>query len=125
MSRQIWLCALAVLCPVGCQHIGPCTVVEDRVAYDDAVATSWKEQTLLNIVKFRYFDTPFFTDVAQIVSGYSLSGQATPTLGFNYSFFPGATFADRLLGSLPVQAAYIDRPTISYAPRRARNSSAT
>ena len=73
MRYRIWLCALAVLCPLGCQHIGPGTIVEDRVAYDEAIATSWKEQTLLNIVKMRYFDTPFFTDVAQIVSGYSVA----------------------------------------------------
>src|SRR5271165_2826006 len=117
MRYPIWLCALAGLCLLGCQHIGPSTIVEDRVAYDDAIATSWKEQTLLNIVKLRYFDTPFFTDVAQIVSGYSLGGQVTPTPGFNQSFFPGASFGDRLLGSLPLQAAYIDRPTISYAPQ--------
>jgi hypothetical protein len=117
MRYQTWLCALAVLGPLGCQHIGPSTIVEDRVAYDEAVATSWKEQALLNIVKLRYFDTPFFTDVAQIVSGYSVGAQANPTGGFNQSFFPGASFGDRLVGSLPLQAAYIDRPTVSYAPQ--------
>lgn len=117
MRYKIWLCALAVLCPLGCQHLGPATIVVDRVAYDDAVATSWKEQTLLNIVKLRYFDTPFFTDVAQIVSGYAVGTQVTPSLGFNQSYFPGASFGDRLLGSLPVQASYIDRPTVSYAPQ--------
>ena len=108
---------LAVLCPLGCQHIGPNTIVADRVAYDDAIATSWKEQTLLNIVKLRYFDTPFFTDVAQIVSGSSVGRQATPTPGFINSYFPGATFGARLISSLPLQAAYIDRPTVSYAPQ--------
>ncbi len=117
MKRRIWLCALALLGPQGCEHIGPGTIIVDRVAYDDAIATSWKEQTLLNIVKLRYFDTPFFTEVAQIVSGYSVGAQATPTPGFNQSFFPGASFGDRLIGSLSLQAAYIDRPTVSYAPQ--------
>jgi len=117
MKREICLCALAVIFPLGCKHIGPGTIVADRVAYDDAIASSWKEQTLLNIVKLRYFDTPFFTDVAQIVSGYSLGGQVNPTPGFNNSYFPGSSFGDRLTGSLPLQAAYIDRPTVSYAPQ--------
>jgi hypothetical protein len=117
MRYASWLCALAVLLPLGCHHIGPGTIVKDRVAYDEAVATSWKEQVLLNIVKFRYFDTPFFTDVAQIVSGYSMGGQANPAMGFTNSFFPGATFGDRLIGNLPLQAAYVDRPTVSYAPQ--------
>ena len=89
----------------------------DRVAYDEAVAASWKEQTLLNIVKLRYFDTPFFIDVAQIVSGYSVGGQISPSLGVNQAFFPHAGFADRLFASLPFQAAYADRPTVSYAPQ--------
>lgn len=117
MKCRIWLCALAVLSLTSCKHLGPSTIIEDRVAYDDAVATSWKEQTLLNIVKFRYFDTPFFIDVAQIVSGYSMGGQATPSLGFNQSFFPSASFGDRLFSSLPLQAAYVDRPTVSYSPQ--------
>jgi len=106
-----------VLCPLGCKHIGPGTIVADRVAYDDAVAFSWKEQTLLNIVKLRYFDTPFFIDVAQIVSGYTLGEQVSPTVGVNQSFFPHALFGDRLVGSLSLQHAYLDRPTVSYAPQ--------
>lgn len=117
MTCRMWLCALAVLCPLGCRHIGPQTIVADRVAYDESVATSWKEQTLLNIVKLRYFDTPFFTDVAQIVSGYSMGVQATPTLGATNGFFPGASLGERLIGSLNLQAAYVDRPTVSYAPQ--------
>ncbi len=117
MQYKGWLCALALLCPLGCHHIGPSTIVADRVAYDEAIATSWKEQTLLNIVKLRYFDTPFFADVAQIVSGYSLGTQVSPSVGFTNSFFPGGSFGDRLIGSLPFQAAYIDRPTVSYAPQ--------
>lgn len=117
MRYRVWVCALAFLCPLGCRHVGPGTVVADRVAYDEAVAASWKEQALLNIVKLRYFDTPFFTDVAQIVSGYSVGGQVNPSIGFTNSFFPAPSFSDRLIGALPLQAAYIDRPTISYAPQ--------
>jgi hypothetical protein len=108
---------LAVLGAQGCKHIGPSTIIADRVAYDDAVATSWKEQVLLNIVKLRYADTPFFLDVAQIVSGYAVGAQATPSVGFAQSFFPTATFADRLIGALLLQGVYADRPTVSYAPQ--------
>ena len=117
MRCRVLLCALAALCPLSCKHLGPRTIIQDRVAYDDAIACSWKEQALLNIVKLRYFDTPFFMDVAQIVSGYSLGEQVSPNLGFTNSFFPHASFADRLLGNFGVQQSYIDRPTVSYAPQ--------
>jgi hypothetical protein len=117
MKCRAFVCAVAALCPLGCQHFGPSTIIKDRVAYDNAVAASWKEQTLLNIVKLRYFDTPFFVDVAQIVSGYTLGEQVTPTLGFAPSPFVGGSFGDRLLASLGLQETYLDRPTISYQPQ--------
>ncbi len=117
MKWRLLLCALTAHCALGCGHIGPRTIIEDRVAYDNAVAISWKQQTLLNIVKLRYFDTPFFVDIAQIVSGYSLGQQLTPNLGFAQSIFPRASFGDRLVGNLSLQETFIDRPTVSYAPQ--------
>jgi hypothetical protein len=53
MSRATTLLAFLNLAPAGCTHIGPGTIVTDRVPYNEAVATSGKEQTLLNIVKLR------------------------------------------------------------------------
>jgi hypothetical protein len=38
---------------VACGSIGPSTVVRDRVDYNNAIATSWKEQLLQNIVRLR------------------------------------------------------------------------
>jgi hypothetical protein len=109
--------ALAALGWFGCSHIGPDTILHDRLAYNEAIATTWKEQTLLNVVKMRYFDTPFFTDIAQIVAGYSLARTEEADLSINPPVFPGAHFIDTLGAKLSLQQAWIDRPTVAYAPQ--------
>lgn len=101
----------------GCRHIGPQTIVADRLPYNEAIAASWKEQTLLNIVKLRYLDPPFFLDVPQITSGYTLQGTATANGGIYPPVSNLASFAQQLGITLNLQGAYQDRPTISYAPQ--------
>ena len=66
------ICALA-LSVTGCYRpIGPQSVARDRHLYAASLSDSWKEQTLLNIVKMRYLDPPVFVDVGNIVASYSL-----------------------------------------------------
>ena len=96
---------------VGCSNIGPKTVTRDRFDYNTAISDSWKEQTLLNIVKLRYADMPLFVEVASIVSGYTLEGSVN--LGGTVSS-ESAVQGDFL--ALGTAGKYTDRPTITYAP---------
>lgn len=100
----------ATLVMTGCQTIGTGSVQRDRLGYADAIGISWKEQTLLNIVKLRYLDTPVFLDVSSVISSYELASQIT--LGVNN--FPNAP--DSSSRSLGATGMYTDRPTISYTP---------
>jgi len=95
----------------GCSHIGPATLTTDRFDYSSAVADSWKQQTLLNIVKLRYMDMPVFVDVASIVAGYSL--ETGGSLGGQISSADAVQRNSVLLGAT---SKYTDRPTITYVP---------
>lgn len=98
-----------------CSSIGPATVVRDRADYGSSIGDSWKEQTLLNIVKLRYSDMPIFLEVAQVIAGYQLQS----AIGGS---FTGGNFNAGLIGpftaSGTAQAAstYTDRPTVVYSP---------
>jgi hypothetical protein len=101
------LCLLAA----GCHSLGPTTISHDRVNYGDAIAESWKDQVLRNLVKLRYMDTPIFLDVGQIVGGYTW--QTSISAGGQLSTERAIQGNSLNMGG---QGIYIDRPTITYVP---------
>jgi hypothetical protein len=103
------ICALA-LGATGCfRAIGPQSVARDRHLYAASLSDSWKEQTLLNIVKMRYLDPPVFVDVGNIVSSYSL--QQGVSAGGN--IIPDAKTPYATVGGF---GTYSNTPTITYTP---------
>ncbi|MBA4187801.1 MAG: hypothetical protein C0467_07255 [Planctomycetaceae bacterium] len=116
LSLALLVAALG-LAGAGCRHFGPGSIVADRLPYNEAIARSWKEQALLNIVKMRYVDAPFFVDVPQITSGYTVQGTATANAGIFPPVSPLAVFSQQLAAGLNLQGGYQDRPTISYTPQ--------
>ena len=110
-AMKLGLCLVSAAMFAGCAHVGPSTIPVDRFDYSASVADSWKQQTLLNIVKLRYMDLPVFVDVASIVAGYSLqTGVAVNGVVSSKDAIQGN------YGSLGGQAIYTDRPTITYVP---------
>jgi hypothetical protein len=95
----------------GCSHLGPQTVAADRFDYSAAIADSWKQQTLLNIVKLRYMDLPVFVDVASVVSGYSM--ETALTAGKTW---PETSALGGSVASLAGSARFTDRRTVTYVP---------
>jgi len=109
LGRLLLLASIALNLP-GCASFGPPSVDRDRFDYINVLSSSWKQQTLLNIVKMRYADTPVFLDVGQIISGYQLQGAVTVGASLN-----GASAVGDIL-NLGSAATYTDRPTITYTP---------
>lgn len=112
-TKAILAAALVCTLPLtGCTPLGPKTMAVDRFDYGSAIADSWKQQTLLNIVKLRYMDLPVFVDVSSIVAGYTMetSGNVGGGVDWLQSGRPESSL------SLGVRGTFTDRPTITYVP---------
>ncbi|MHC5022737.1 MAG: hypothetical protein ACYTGG_02335 [Planctomycetota bacterium] len=110
LASTVSILALACLLS-GCAPLGPRSVVRDRFDYNTAISNSWKEQTLLNIVKIRYADMPLFVDVASVVAGYTMEAQVSAGAAFpDTDTFGGDTY------TIGASGRFTDRPTITYTP---------
>jgi hypothetical protein len=88
--------------------MGPQSIPRDRLGYSAAISDSWKEQTLLNIVRLRYADAPMFLDVSSVVASYSAEGQLDGGISF-----PAQGSSSSSAGGY---GRFTTKPTISYAP---------
>jgi hypothetical protein len=88
--------------------IGASAVKRDHFDYNTAIAQSWKDQMLLNVVKLRYADTPAFLEVTSVISQYELESGLSASVLF---LLPGSD--EVFLGG---NARYTERPTITFSP---------
>jgi len=109
-NLKLVLLFIALLLVAGCNSIGPTTITRDRFDYSGALAESWKNQMLLNLVKMRYLDLPIYLEVGQIVSGYSVETSASAAGEF------GDVDAGTNFFGLGATRKFTDRPTITYTP---------
>ncbi len=110
---RLWRAAPALLCCAllcGCFNLGPTQLDADQTGYSRALTTAEKRQTLLNVVRLRYADTPTFLDATQVISGYQL--QRSVTGGFE--LFPSASPSTYLNGGGTLQLQ--ESPTFTFQP---------
>ena len=91
----------------GCLRMGPKMVAHDRFDFSSVIERSWKEQMLLNMVRLRYLDPPFFLDVQQVIAQYTLEGSGT-IAATGLSGSPSA--------SVGVSGRWAESPTVTYNP---------
>jgi len=112
-----WFVSLLVLACLSCRSMGPSTVPRDRIDYVTSIGDSWKQQTLLNVVRLRYGDVPIFLEVTQVIAGYQR--QSTVGAGVTAGKFPstaGLLSPFSVSGSAAATDTYTDRPTLMYSP---------
>jgi len=93
---------------VGCHTVGPNAVHMGRSSFNMAVEETNGQQMLLNLVRLRYRDTPFFLQVASIsttveVKMEGIGTAAIPATG-------GTPFG------MEAKGLYSEKPTITYTP---------
>lgn len=99
----------------GCSTLGPNAIKREQRPYNESIISSWKEQLLLNIVRLRYRDEPYFLEVASINTSFTLGvGASTDDTQFNIHGAPSLFNPNAHLN-------YETRPTITYAPLTGEN----
>jgi hypothetical protein len=104
----IILAASMSLC--GCFNFAATRLYEDQLGYSRALGDAEKSDTLLNVVRLRYADSPIFLQATQVISGYQL--QRNVTGGFEA--FPAANPSTFLNGSTSAQLQ--QSPTFTFQP---------
>jgi len=83
-----------------------------RVAYNQAVQETDKEQMLLNLVRLRYRDAPFFLQSSSISTSFTFGSRAAAEA----ALVPGA---DNF--GIGITSVYEERPTVTYSPMQGRD----
>jgi hypothetical protein len=104
---------ISLLGIINCAGIGSKGLPEDRRSYNIAIQESNDQQMLLNLVRLKYRDNPYFLEVSNVVDrfSYSLGANASASLPISGKNVFG------LGGNTAVSA----NPTISYSPLTGEN----
>ncbi|QPJ65998.1 MAG: hypothetical protein G3M78_11575 [Candidatus Nitrohelix vancouverensis] len=128
--RNILSLMVCVATLSGCMGwIGPASIKSDRNSYNTSIQKSDNEQLLLNLVRLKYRDTPFFLEVSGIASQFTISADASlsatlqkgdygifgPKAGMllkesptvTYSPLQGEQFIQRFLSQIPIDHLYL------------------
>ncbi len=108
MNRVFWVVGglLAFGVSSCATRLGPGSIKHSHRPYNDSVIETLNEQLLLNLVRLKYRDNPYFIEVSNITSRQSVEGSVAAA---------GTLPRFRNIG-LSAGADYSDTPTITYQP---------
>ncbi len=108
IRNLLFLLIVAFLC--GCTQLGPKFIEGSRTEYNIAMSRTEDQQMLLNLVRLRYGDAPYFLEATALNTQFLLapSAEASTLLDFNGNNSYGLTG----------KFAYEEKPTVTYSPLR-------
>lgn len=108
---------LAALPLAGCIQLGPRQLQQDTVSYAQALGNAQNQQTLLNVVRLRYADSPSFLQTTQIISSYQLQ----QTLNAGLEAYPSAATSAGNYISGGLGGTFQQSPTFTLEPITGKN----
>jgi len=99
---------LFVFGSAGCLNYGPISLKSERSKYNLAIQKTNDQQLLLNLVRLKYRDTPFFLEVSNVASQFRLKNKASITAQLE-------SMVNDIF-SLGASTSYEESPTVSYTP---------
>jgi hypothetical protein len=109
-SSRLVIAPVLVLATACLTNIGPGTVPVARFDYNQRIAQSWNEQLLLNLVRLRYRDTPYFLEVGTVLAQYQVVGHAAAAASIGVGGGEGSALGPS------IGADVSESPTITYQP---------
>ena len=85
-----------------------------RTAYNYAAQSTTNEELLLNLVRLRYSDTPYFMQLNNVTTQFTYGGKFLPSI-----FIPG--FNQNNPASLEGEFIWQSQPTIQYSPLQGKD----
>ncbi len=126
------ICLFFITTIMGCSSIGAPLLPKDRAQFNGAMITSEEQQLLLNIVRMRFEDRPYFVSVDSITTSKTLSlssgasFSASPTNSHSPTITSGGgvpssesiarSFSLATSYGLTPSASFSESPTISFTP---------
>ena len=92
----------------GCSVVGPASVRMGRADYNIAVQQTNAEQLLLNLVRLRYRDVPYFLEVASVSTSFEFNTGASGGVSLPES--AGKAY------DLGAAVSMLENPTVTYTP---------
>jgi hypothetical protein len=108
--KKLFILAIALFFfgSVACLNYGPISLKSERSKYNLAIQKTNDQQLLLNLVRLKYRDTPFFLEVSSVASQFRLKNKASITTQLE-------SMVNDIF-SLGASTSYEESPTVSYTP---------
>ena len=103
-----YLFATTVMVIGGCHATGPASVKTGRASYNMVIQQTNNEQLLLNLIRLRYRDTPYFLEVSSVSTTFDFTASAAGAASLPES--------ESKAYDLGAGISFSEQPTVSYAP---------